>query len=75
MESELDKKQNWVDQLNDDVNKVLENLRVKDIAIESLTETIMNKASENQKLSENLSQLKNHMLNTVTFNQKYAVQR
>ena len=50
-------------------------IKGKDQAIKALSQTILDKGDENQKLLEMVSQFKNQLLNSDFYNQKYAVQR
>ena len=68
LEGELEKKENWIHQLQEDVVKMKDETRGKDLAIQALSQTLIEKGEENQKMSEMVSQIKNHLLTTDTYN-------
>ena len=58
-ESELDKKDEIIHSLQEEIMKLKDEIMGKNSAIEALSQTLVDKADENKKLAESLSLLKN----------------
>lgn len=68
----LDKKDQLVHELQEQVEKLKDDIRGKDQAIQALSETLLEKGLENQKLSEAVNEIKNHHLATTILGQKFS---
>ena len=66
-EADIEKKDHWNCLYQEDINKLKDDINGKNLAIEALSQTLLDKGDENQKLSEMIGQLKNHLLHTKTF--------
>ena len=58
-DSELDKKDTVIHSLEEDIEKLKDEIMGKNAAIAALSQTLVEKADENKKLAESLSLLKN----------------
>lgn len=74
-EGELEKRDTWINSYSADIIKLKEEMRLKDQAIQALSETLIDKGDENQRLLEMVSQFKNHLLTSSFYNQKYYAQK
>ncbi len=71
-EAMLDKKDQLIHDLMEQLVKLKDDIRGKDQAIQALSETLLDKGLENQKLSEAVNEIKNHHLATTILGQKFA---
>ena len=67
-EGKIDKKEEYIHILEEQVVILKDDRKGKAEAIAALSETLLSKALENQKLSEMLTEIKNHHLNTLILN-------
>lgn len=71
-EAKLDKKDADIHNLQEEVAKLRDDIKGKDEAIRALSETLLEKGEENQKLSEAVNEIKNHHLATSVIGQKFS---
>ena len=64
MEAKLEKKDIEMHSLKEEVVKQRDEIKGKDEALKALTLTLLDKGKENQKLTEMISEIKNHQLET-----------
>lgn len=60
--ADLDKKDAIIHSLQEDIIKLKDDIMGKNSAIEALSQTLVDKATENKKLAESLSLLKNQLM-------------
>jgi phosphoenolpyruvate synthase/pyruvate phosphate dikinase len=64
-EGKLDKKDELIRELMETIVKLKDDIKGKDQAIRALSDTLLEKGLENQKLSEAVNEIKNHLLATT----------
>lgn len=72
-DAQIEKRDEMIHSLLEEVNKVKDEKVGKDMCLQALTETLLSKGKENQKLSEMINEIKNHHLTNLFLNQKYGV--
>jgi hypothetical protein len=61
--------------LSEDIIKIKDEMRGKDLAIAALSSTLLEKGEENRKSSEMMIEFKNHLLTSDFYNQKFAAMK
>lgn len=72
-ESVVDRKDSQLHSLREEVVKLRDEVRGKDEAIKALSLTLIDKGKENQRLTEMITEIKNHHLMTQILGQKFHV--
>lgn len=74
-EGKLDKKDELIRELMEEIAKLRDEIKGKDQAIRALSDTLLEKGMENQRLSEAVNEIKNHHLATSILGQKFRAQK
>ena len=72
-ESKIDTKEEAIQTLREENVRFRDEVRGKDLAIQALSDTLIDRGEDNMKLVEKLSAVKNHQLQTQYLNQSYLV--
>ena len=71
-EAKIDKKDKELFELMEILQKLKDDIKGKDQAIRALSDTLLEKGEENQRLSEAVNEIKNHHLTTSVLGQKFS---
>eukprot|EP00347_Sterkiella_histriomuscorum_P023031 403336221 len=74
-EAKIEKKDKELFELMEILQKLKDDIKGKDQAIRALSDTLLEKGEENQRLSEAVNEIKNHHLTTSVLGQKFSAQK